>query len=126
MLVKRVGTESNPADYFTKPIVPLKLVAAISVLTRNADGRLSRQLNARMFSTSVLSDPLPDTPFLNVDCKKLQSELPKAHVGAAMRTVDDKTDRRPDDAKSDGTIYLGSWILTGGAGYAEPTPDDGG
>jgi hypothetical protein len=75
VLFNRVGTEPNPADYFTKEIGAVQLNAAIPMLTGSAGDKLSPGLRDIMPSTPVSSGPLPDTRLSEEDRSKLQAEL---------------------------------------------------
>jgi hypothetical protein len=66
LLIKRIDTKVNPADHFTKPIGPIKLIEACGTMTGNAT-EFPAELHRALFHTKQSEDPLPDTPISQME-----------------------------------------------------------
>jgi hypothetical protein len=118
IVVRRISTKTNPADFFTKDTGTNTLRDAVLMLTGAAAvEELPPELRRCLFHDKVSTDPLPDTPITAEERKMLQSVCEAPYI-----MLDEEDHREDDKLAAEGQAVFsirGEGHTQNGQGYAD-------
>jgi hypothetical protein len=118
IIVRRIPTQVNPADFFTKNTGSGKLAKAIDLLTGNSDiADIDHRLRKCLYHDKTSTEPLPDTPISEEQRRLLRSAAEDPYIEL------DEVDRRADEiqiARNQAALNIrGEGHTADGQGYAD-------
>jgi hypothetical protein len=118
IVVKRISTKVNPADFFTKNTGTGKLRHAVLMLTGATPlNELEPELRRCLFMGKVSSEPLPDTPISPEQRRLLQSACEDPYI--ALDEFDHRDDDKLAQIGQEAISIRGEGHTRNGQGYAD-------